>query len=172
MTCISRNHLVLAALLMLLAALPHAAWAANCTVNSPTLAFGAYDSVTGSAVTSTAALNISCSGGGRKNLPVTIALNAGLHSGGSFNPRVMQSTPTTTGTLNYNLYINTTYIVANIWGNGTAGTNTVLVTTNTGNPATATATVDGQIPGAQDPLGVCPATPCSYGDTLTITINF
>lgn len=164
----ARTGLILLALFG--AAIP-AAHATSCTVSSPALVFGAYDAVAGTAVTSSATLSISCSGGGRKSAPVTIALDAGANSGGSFNPRVMKdglSDP-----LDYNLYIDTSYAAASIWGDGTGGTQTVAVTTTpSGNPATASATINGQISSSQDPSGACPATPCNYSDSVVITITF
>lgn len=160
----------LAAVLLVLACVPRLVFAAppRCTVDSPTLPFGSYDAVAGAAVTTTATITVSCN---RKALPATIALDAGLHSSGSFNPRLMQDSGS--DTLSYNLYTTASYVATNIWGDGNAGTLTVAVTTNSAAPtSTATATVNAQIAASQDPNGACPATPCSYNDTVTITITF
>src|SRR5579859_1483520 len=151
---INLSPLAIVVILIALAGLPRTSWAGGsvaCTVNSPAMAFGAYDAVTGTAITSSAVITVTCN---HKNVgPWPIALNAGVNSAGSFNPRVMKST-TSTDTLNYNLYINTSYIAANIWGDGTAGTQTVSYTTNNvGPPSTASFTVNGQIPANQDPSG-------------------
>lgn len=171
-----RNYLIPAGLLFVLAGLPHAAWAVNncpgATVTSAGMSFGTYDSVSGAAVTSSATITIKCNGGSAD--PITsVLLNAGLNSAGSFNPRVMKST-TSTDTLNYNLYINATYLATAIWGDGTSGTQTItgLTTSGVNGNNAVTATVFGQIPANQDPSGACPATPCTYNDTVTITINF
>lgn len=167
-----RNYFGLSALLLMLGCLPQVSWASapSCTVNSPALNFGTYDPVTGAVVTSSATITVTCD---HKNVgPFPIELSAGLYSGGAFNPRVMQNTAGT-DTLNYNLYINTTYIAANIWGTTASGLQTVSYTTgNVGPPSTASVTVNGQIPANQDPTGVCPSTPCTYNDTVTITITF
>lgn len=169
-----RSRLLLAALLLAGAALPLRAGAAplSCTVTSPRLNFGAYNAVTGVARTSSATLTVRCTGTGHAGHSVTVSLNAGLHSSGSFNPRLMQNT-NASDTLAYDLYITPTYIPANIWGDGTAGTNTVTVRTNNAAPtSTARSRIYGQIPAGLDPSGVCPGTPCAYGDTVVITINF
>lgn len=171
----SSKLLTFAALAAALSCIPHAAWAVNncpgASVAATALSFGTYDSVSGAAVTSSATITVSCNGGGTGPI-TTIQLSAGLHSGGSFNPRVMQNTAAT-DTLNYNLYVNTTYVPTNIWGDGTSGTldpggNTSGINGNN----TLVVTVNGQIPVNQDPTGVCPATPCTYNDTVTITVNF
>lgn len=158
-------------LFLLLCGLVPLAHAARCTVTSPILAFGTYDAVSGAPVTSSASMTISCTGGRHKNHAVVIALSAGSYSGGSFSPRLMQNTAAS-DTLAYNLYVDTSYAATSVWGDGTAGTQTETVTTGTGNPATAMATVNGQIPASQDPLGVCPTTPCNYSDSVVITITF
>jgi spore coat protein U-like protein len=170
------KHLALLLLLLAFAVAPKASWAApsNCpgaTVTATAFSFGAYDAITGSAVTSSATITVTC-GGGSVDPIISIQLNAGLNSAGSFNPRVMKST-TSTDTLNYNLYVNTTYIATNIWGDGTAGTQDPGGNTSGVNGAnTLVKTVNGQIPASQDPSGACPASPCTYNDTVTITVNF
>ena len=65
--------------------------------------------------------------------------------------------------LQYNLYKDAAY--AQIWGNGTGGTVT-LVNTNSGSGVGPTHTIYGRIPAGQDlPVGV-------YTDTIVITITF
>ncbi|HSC46871.1 MAG TPA: spore coat protein U domain-containing protein [Gammaproteobacteria bacterium] len=172
----STSFLVLLGLLVALSFVPRAAWAppSNCpgaTVTATALSFGSYDSVAGSAVTSTATITVTC-GGGNADPIISVQLNAGLNSAGSFNPRVLKNTAAT-DTLNYNLYTAATYIAANIWGDGTGGTLDPGGTTGGVNGAnTLVQTVFGQIPASQDPTGVCPSTPCTYNDTVTITVNF
>ena len=159
-------RLIFAALL--LAAAPHVAWAGapSCTVNSPALAFGAYDPMTGAAVTATATLTITCN---KKNYgPFPITLDMGLYAT-SFNPRVMKNADAS-DTLNYNLYTSASYVATNIWGDGTNGTLTVSYTTDA--TSTATVTIYGQIPMNLDPSSTCPGTPCAYSDTVNITVNF
>jgi spore coat protein U-like protein len=175
MKSITSKLLTFAALVTALSCMPHAAWAVNncpgATVTATALSFGTYDSVSGAAVTSSATVTVKCNGGTVEPI-ATIQLNAGLHSAGSFNPRLMQNTALT-DTLNYNLYVTTSYVPANIWGDGTSGTldpggNTTGVNGNN----VLVVTVNGQIPVNQDPIGVCPATPCTYNDTVTVTVNF
>jgi len=175
MSNIISRHPILYLLLLAFAFVPKLSWAANncpgAAVTATAFAFGPYDSVSGAAVTSSATITVTCNGGNADPI-ISIQLNAGLNSAGSFNPRVMKST-TSTDTLNYNLYVNTTYIAANIWGDGTSGTQDPGGTTSGVNAAnTLVKTVNGQIPANQDPSGACPATPCTYNDTVTITVNF
>ena len=175
MKIINRKHPAFYLLLLMLAFAPQASWAVNncpgATITATAFAFGAYDAVTGAAVTSSATITVKCNGSSADPI-ISVQLNAGLNSGGSFNPRVMKST-TSTDTLNYNLYVNTTYIAANIWGDGTSGTQDPGGTTSgvNGNNALVL-TVNGQIPVNQDPSGACPASPCTYNDTVTMTVNF
>jgi spore coat protein U-like protein len=175
MNTMNLRHTLIVVLLLLVAWVPKASWAANncpgATVTATAFAFGAYDAVTGAAVTSSATVTVTCGGGGTGPI-ISIQLNAGLNSAGSFNPRVMKST-TSTDTLNYNLFVNTSYIATNIWGDGTSGTQDPGGNTSGVNGAnTLVKTVNGQIPANQDPSGACPATPCTYNDTVTITVNF
>lgn len=175
MKIMNLKHLVLPLLLLASAVAPKTSLAVNncpgATVTATVFSFGAYDAVSGAAVTSSANITVKCNGSAVD--PITnVQLNAGLNSGGSFNPRVMKSI-TSTDTLNYNLYVNTTYIAANIWGDGTSGTQDPGGTTSgTNGNNVLVLTVDGQIPVNQDPSGACPASPCTYNDTVTITVNF
>src|SRR5690242_10468583 len=109
MTALKLRHPFLVVLLLAFALAPKASWAANncpsAAVSATAFAFGAYNSVTGAAVTSTATITVSCNGGGTGPI-ISIQLNAGLNSAGSFNPRVLKSA-TSADTLNYNLYVNT-----------------------------------------------------------------
>jgi len=169
----SRNTYMVVAVVFALAWLPHPARANVCpgaTVTATALSFGTYDSIAGSAVTSSATITVTC--GGSTATPITnVQLNAGLHSAGSFNPRVMQNTAATDN-LNYNLFVDSTYVATSIWGDGTSGTQDPGGTTAGHGGNILVLTVFGQIAANQDPTGVCPTTPCTYNDTVTMTINF
>src|SRR5712691_6094979 len=75
----------LAALVLLAPAMARAA----CTVTANPVAFGVYLPFSATPTDSTGSVQVNCIGS--FNSPFTIALNAGLHSGGSFANRRMIS---------------------------------------------------------------------------------
>ena len=150
----ARSALVAAAL-----ALASAQAMAACTIRSVSaVTFGAYDVFAAVADTGTGSFSVSnCSGGGRT---YTARLSVGTTPGATYSTRLMRNG---SNYLQYNLYKDTLY--AQIWGDGTGGTVT-LVNTNSNSRVGPTHTIYGRIPAGQDlPVGV-------YTDTIVITITF
>ena len=172
---ISNRFLGLAALLSCFYLMPHVAWAVNncpgATVTATALSFGTYDPMTGAAVTSTATLTVKCNTSNVE--PITnVQLNAGTTTGATLSQRLMVNTAVS-DTLKYNLYVSPSYVATNIWGDGTAGTlDPGGSTSGVSGNNTLVMTVYGEIPANLDPSGACPSTPCSYSDSVTITVNF
>ncbi|HEU4686614.1 MAG TPA: spore coat U domain-containing protein [Nitrospira sp.] len=137
---------------------PRPAWAAiNCSISTVGVAFGSYNVFSGAVLTSTGSVTIRCTGVGAGIAPVSVFLNPGLS--GSVQPRKMISGAER---LSYNLYLDSSG--ADIWGDGTAGTQqyTGMLTNN----RTVNITVFGRIPPGQDvAIG-------TYSDTIVATINF
>jgi len=153
-----RRKLALAALLVFA---PTAADAA-CSVTATGVAFGTY--VPSSTSNSTGTVTVSCSALLGVLFSWTIALNAGVNSGGSFSNRRMASG---SSYLSYQLYTNSGHTT--VWGDGTGGTSTVsgsCLISLLGIPCTGSATVYGQIPALQNP------SPGAYTDTITVTVTY
>jgi spore coat protein U-like protein len=141
-----------AAFCLFLAGEVHAA----CTVTTTSVTFGNYDVFVTTPVDSTGAVTVSCT----QTTNVTVAIGPSANSGG-FNPRTMRhaSLP---DRMNYNLFTNASRNV--IWGDGTAGTSTVLLSQVRRNQPRVT-TIYGRItPGQDISVG-------SYSDTLMVTIT-
>lgn len=149
------------ALVALLILTPAVGQAASCTASATGIAFGTY--VPSSTSNSTGTVTISCSsvmGGGGVNY--TIALNAGVNSGGSFSNRRMSSG---SSYLSYQLYTDAAY--SQVWGDGTGGTSTVSGTcSGSMGSCSSSKTVYGRIPAPQNP------SPGSYSDTITVTVTY
>ena len=102
-----------------------------------------------------------------KTNTITIDLTTGASN--SYTTRTLTSGAFT---LNYNLYLDAAY--TEVWGDGTGGSvvDTVTLTRNgngngNGNKqANATATIYGSVAALQD------ATPGTYTDTITVTVNY
>jgi spore coat protein U-like protein len=134
------------------------AWAI-CNVTATSINFGAYDVFAAAPTDSTGSVTVTCDNFLPRN--VTVSIGASATSGG-FNPRRMKP-PTGSYRLDYNLF--TTSSRSTIWGNGTAGTSTVLLSNVRRNQPRVT-TIYGRIPAGQDiQVG-------SYTDTVTITILY
>ena len=146
----------LAILIGLLALSPVAARAA-CTVSANLLAFGVYPPFSGTPTDSTGEVRVQCSSGFTGLY--TIALNAGLNSGGSFANRQMASGA---NRLSYQLYRDAAR--TSVWGDGTGGTSTVstLCTNNCNDRVT----VYGRVPALQH------VAPGAYVDTVTVTVTY
>jgi spore coat protein U-like protein len=131
---------------------------AACRVTATGLNFGAYDVFSVGSLDTTGSVTVTCDRSTRTD--ITISIGASPTSGG-FNPRQM---PRTSGTdrLNYNLY--TSSSMSTVWGNGSAGTSTVLLT-RVRRRRPATATIYGRIPAGQN------VSVGSYAETLTVTIT-
>jgi spore coat protein U-like protein len=148
--------------------------ATNCTISTPTVAFGPYDGVAAQLTTdlnnSANSFSVNCT----KSAPgVTIAL--GFSANATAPQRAMKD-PATATPLNYNIYLpnattsgaGCTFPGTTVWGNGTNGT--VLTPTSTwgaGAANTKTFTLCGSVPAAQDP-----AAGTGYTDTVVATISF
>ena len=141
-------------LCLFLAGRAHAA----CTVAATGTNFGAYDAFLGPPLDSTASVTVSCD----QNPPtdITVAIGPSGASGG-FAPRMM-SHVSRPDRLSYNLFTNASMNI--VWGDGTAGTETVLLRKiNRNHPRTTT--IYGRIPPGQN------VSSGSYGDRLTVTIT-
>ncbi len=130
--------------------------AANCTITTSPVAFGAYDPVVANAstdLTASGSVNVACT----KGTVATIDLgNGGNLSGGS---RRMGSG---TDFMNYALYQDAAR--TQVWGSGLAGGSTASYTAATKNSTAVT--VYGTVPQAQD------VTVGAYSDTVVATINY
>ena len=130
------------------------ALALGCTVATPTLTFGTYAPLSGAPQTANGTVTVNCTVGAS----VQIALSSG---NGTFAQRTLLGPAP--AFLTYNLYTDAAF--STVWGDGTLGTQTVLVNV----PlllTPASATIYGMIPGAQNvPVG-------SYSTTITTTITF
>jgi spore coat protein U-like protein len=124
--------------------------AKNCTLSSPTLAFGAYDPTSGTPLDVSTTLTVTCT----KTTPWTIALDNGLNFASS--ARHMKDA-VSADTLTYEIYSDAPRTT--VWNS----TNTVA---GAGTPATQPS-VYGRIPTAQF---VTPA--AVYSDSVVATITF
>lgn len=145
--------------------LPAAAYAVQCSIATPGLAFGNYDVFAAAPTNGAGTISVTCSvnpSGGK--VSYTISLSAG--SSNSFVQRQMQGSGYT---LNYNLYTSNTYSV--VWGDGSGSTSNVTgsmrLNKNTNPTQTNQHTVYGRIPALQD-AGVSP----NYLDTIIVTLNY
>lgn len=138
--------------------------ASNCTISTTPLAFGTYDTITGTAVNGTGGVTVTCTKGAS-------GLSVGLDNGGNFSGGTRNMT-SSGNSLAYSLYQppnNTpgsacTFPGTTAWGN-TVGTNT-LGLTNAPSKSARSYNVCGTIAASQDvPAG-------SYTDTVVATINF
>lgn len=144
--------------LLLLAGTVYAA--PQCTISASPVIFGNYDPLSATPVTGTGTLTFQCqsgvTGGG---IIYTISLSSGS---GTFAQRTMTSGP---NVLKYNLY--TSPALTTIWGDGSAGTSTVVTAINKGQATQGqTNTINGNIPARQDVV------PGSYSDNITVTVTF
>lgn len=141
-----------ALLASLLAALPLAARAQRCTVAGVTgVAFGAYDPIVANAAAprdATGQIQYRC------GAAPLVTLSAG--ASGSYQPRQLRQGAQA---LAYNLYRDAAR--TQIWGDGTAGTTTVM-----GQRGNRTLVIYGRIFPGQ------PAAAGRYGDTIVATLNF
>lgn len=143
-----------AMLVLLLCGPAHAA----CRVSATGVNFGPYDVFATAPLDSAGTVTVACD----QNPPTDITVSVGPSPGsGGFNPRQMQRAGGG-DRLDYNLY--TTPSMSTVWGNGAAGTSTVLLRkVNRNRPATAT--IYGRIPPGQN------VSVGSYAETLTVTIT-
>lgn len=129
--------------------------ATNCVFkNSPAIAFGTYDTITGAQVDGSGTISIACT----KGTVATIALdNGGNHANATGTQRAMKSG---SNYLNYDIYQDSAF--ATFWGTST----NAEVEPAAPNATTQTFTAYAKIPSAQDqPQG-------SYSDTVGVTVSF
>ncbi|MEO8567057.1 MAG: spore coat U domain-containing protein [Betaproteobacteria bacterium] len=134
--------------------------ASVCTIQSlPTLGFPNYDVFVGAPTVTSGIATIHCTGSGA--LPAFVVGIGQSATSSSISGRQMAQTGVgTTGRLNYNLYKDGGY--SNLWGDGTAGTTPLVVTTAGPN---TTVPVYGKIdPGQDAPVG-------NYKDTVIMSVN-
>ena len=145
----------LAGVLFLLIGIPaHGA----CLVSATGVNFGAYDVFAAVPRDTTGTVTVACD----RNPPtdVTVAIGPSPTSGG-FNPRQMRRT-SGPDRLNYNLY--TSPSMSTVWGNGSAGTSTVLLR-RVRRRRPAVTTIYGRIPPGQN------VSVGAYFDSVTVTIT-
>jgi spore coat protein U-like protein len=126
----------------------------NCAVSASDLAFGNYTAGSGSPVTATTTVSVTCTAA----LPYTVALDGGQTTS-DVSARAM--TDGAAHNLSYGLYTTNGY--GTVWGDGSAGTSTVA---GTGNGAAQAVTVYGRIPASQFVAAG------SYTDRVTVTVNY
>jgi spore coat protein U-like protein len=148
--------LVMAAL-VLGAPQAHAASITSCTATATSVAFGTYTPLQITVLASAGTITISCTGVKGRNT-VTIDLSQG--ASGLYTTRTLKAGA---ATLNYNLYQDAAN--TEIWGNGTGGSTEASATIRKAAP-TAVLTVYGSVLARQDPA------PGSYGDTITVSVNY
>ncbi len=126
----------------------------NCAVSASDLAFGDYNASSGSPVTASTTVSVTCTAA----LAYTVALDGGQTTN-DVSARAM--TDGASHNLSYGLYTTNGY--GTVWGDGSAGTSTVA---GTGNGAAQAVTVYGRIPAAQFVAAG------SYTDRVTVTVNY
>ena len=129
----------------------------SCTISAGALAFGAYDTVAGSAVDGTATLSVACTQGASS----TITLGQGANAdSGSTDAAPLRRLANGTDTLSYALFQDSGR--STVWGN-TGGTGAGYTASSA---APTDVTVYGRIAASQS----VPA--ASYSDTVVATITF
>ena len=145
------------AVLLMSAPLAHAASITSCTATATSVAFGTYTPLQATVLASAGTITISCTGVTGRNT-VTIDLSQG--ASGVYTTRTLKAG---TATLSYNLYQDAAN--TEIWGNGTGGSTQASATIRRRTPS-ATLTVYGSVLARQDPA------PGTYGDTITVSVNY
>jgi spore coat protein U-like protein len=159
-----RTRLLIAALGLLCCGLARAAVTVTCTVTAGNIAFGIYNPFATTANASTGSLRIDCSGKGTGSTTVTANLTLSTGLSGTYSSRKMLSG---VNGLNYNIYWSTAY--SQIMGDGTGGSfagTTGALTVTAGGTSSATGTMYGLVPAAQD------AAPGSYADAIVVTVTY
>jgi spore coat protein U-like protein len=134
--------------------------AANCTITTSAVGFGAYDPVVtnnASALQGTGTVTVTCTSGSAGT--ITLGQGISANTGSSDTAPLRRMLSGTTNYLSYSLYSDTGRTT--VWGN-TAGTGVV----RTGTGAADAVTVYGSVaPGQNVPAG-------SYTDTVVATVTF
>ena len=131
---------------------------AACTVTATGVNFGAYDVFVATPRDSTGTVTVACDQSPPPDVVIAIGPSG---TSGAFIPRQMRSA-SSSDRLNYNLFVNAGR--STVWGDGAAGTSTVLLKNVTKNRPVVT-TIYGRIPPGQD------VSVGSYSDSLTVTIT-
>jgi spore coat protein U-like protein len=126
----------------------------NCAVSASDLAFGNYSASSGTPVTATTTLSVTCTA----SLGYTIALDGGTTTG-LVAARAMKDA--SSNQLNYGLYTSGAY--STVWGDGTGSSQTVP---GSGTGSAQSVTVYGRIPAAQYVAAG------SYADRVTVTVTY
>jgi len=132
------------------------AYAAACDLEVKPLNFSSYNIFSDAPNEAEGFVTVNCDTAG---IPLTVSLDAGVHSGGVFTPRKMKQT-TGTATLNYNLYLDAA--ATRVWGDGTSGTS--AWTGTLGGATSGTITIHGRMPANQN------AFVGFYSDAVVITV--
>ncbi len=132
--------------------------ASSCTASATGVVFGTYTPLAATALLANGTVSIACTGV-TGNDGITIDLSTG--ASGSYSPT--RKLTSGTFTLNYNLYLDGGY--TEIWGNGTGGSVAGSANVTNGHP-NVTLTVYGSVAAGQDP------SPGSYGDSITVSVNY
>ena len=150
------RRIALATLLLILA--PSAANAAMiCVLSGTGVAFGQFS---GSRLTSTGAIVVSCIGNGRADYELELSTGRS----GTYEPREMKKG--LANTLSYNLYTDAAH--SQIWGDGSRGTTTVSGRLHIDRQGFLTFSIPvyGRVPKQQEPA------PGNYSDTITATFDY
>ena len=135
---------------------------ATCTVGATSVAFGAYDPSSGTALDSTGTITVNCTTTLGLGLLVNWDILLSTGGSGGYSPRRLQSGA---NTLNYNLYSSAARTA--VWGDTTASTvkvsDSVLVVIG---GISQQYTVYGRVPALQNVAAG------NYTDTITITLNY
>jgi len=130
--------------------------AAVCLIGNATLAFGAYNPTSATAVSATTNVTLTCT----LSTPYGIGMSAGGATGATVTTRAMTVTGGGTSTLGYGLYQDAAHMT-----NWTNATNSYTATSS-GTSLTNTVPIYGLIPASEAaPVG-------SYTDTVVMTVNF
>jgi len=127
----------------------------SCTPSSAGIAFGNF---TGSQITITGSITLTCTGTGKDNFDLDLSTG----SAGTYSPRRMKNGA---NSLTYNLYTDATF--SKIWGAGSGGVDHVSGTVDMGSSTTVTVTVPlyAKLPAQTKP----PFGP--YSDTIIATVT-
>jgi spore coat protein U-like protein len=128
----------------------------HCTVSATSVAFGSFNTLTGSTVDSTGTITVTCN----KAIPYTIGLSPG--GSGTYSPRSMTNGG---NQLAYNLYSDAGY--SQVWGNGTGGSSRVSDSIPSRQDF-RDHTVYGRIPLSTQRSAVAG----SYSDSITVTVTY
>ena len=138
--------------------------AATCTVSAVGPAFGVYNPLNPAPTLSNGSVTATCNYVSGGATTVTMASSYSAGSSGNYASRMMLSG---VNRLNYNLYFDAAF--TQIRGDGTGGSQTggaTLTVSSSSRTASATSTIYGRMPAAQN------AVPGSYADTIVVTITY